>query len=141
MAETKTKKTQASVDEFLAAIDDETKQGDARALVRLLKKVTGEKPTMWGSSIVGFGQYHYRYASGREGDSMLVGFSPRAQNLTLYFPAGFDKLTPLLKKLGKFSTGKGCLHVKRMDDVDMSVLEAIVRQAVKEAKAVDAKNA
>lgn len=136
MAEPKTKKTEASVTAFVASITDAEKQKDARALVRLMQRVTGEKPKMWGTSIVGFGEYRYRYASGREGDWPAMGFSPRAQNLTVYCMAGFGKLGPLLAKLGKHSTAKSCLYIRRLSDVDPAVLEAIVEQAVEEARAL-----
>jgi hypothetical protein len=137
MAEPKTKQTDASVEDFIASIKDAEKQKDARALLRLMRRVTGEKPKMWGTSMVGFGKYHYRYASGREGDSFIVGFSPRAQNLTLYLMAGFEKLKTKLTKLGKHSTGASCLYVRRLADVDPDVLASIVEQAVQEAKAID----
>jgi hypothetical protein len=137
MAEPKTKPTDASVEDFIASIEDTEKQKDARALLRLMQRVTGQKPKMWGTSMVGFGKYHYRYASGREGDSFIAGFSPRAQNLTLYLMAGFAKLKTKLGKLGKHSTGASCLYVRRLADVDLDVLASILEQAVKEAKALD----
>lgn len=130
MAELKTKKTDASVKEFLHRVPDERKRKDSLALAKLFQEVTGAKPTMWGPSIVGFGSYHYKYASGREGDWMLTGFSPRKQNLTLYIMAGFDGYAGLLKKLGKFKTGKSCLYINRLDDVDQTTLRELVRQSV-----------
>ncbi|MBX3262952.1 MAG: DUF1801 domain-containing protein [Labilithrix sp.] len=137
MAEPKTKKTDNSVGEFLASLEDPEKRKDARAVLRLMQQVTGEKPKMWGSSIVGFGELRYRYASGREGDWFVTGFSPRAQNLTLYLMTGLEKLQPLLKKLGQHSTGKSCLYVRRLADVDAAVLETILRRTVEEARALD----
>jgi len=99
-----------------------------------MKKITGEEPVMWGSSIIGFGNYTYKYASGREGDWMLTGFSPRKQALTLYIMSGFDAYEGLLGKLGKFKTGKSCLYVKKMEDVDQDVLEELVKQSVDHMK-------
>jgi len=136
MAEPKTKKTGASVADFVASITDTEKQKDARALIRLMQRVTGEKPKMWGTSIVGFGEYSYRYASGREADWPATGFSPRAQSFTVYCMADFGKLGPLLAKLGKHSTAKSCLYIRRLSDVDPVVLEAIVEQAMAEARAL-----
>ena len=136
MAELKTKKNDASVGDFLAKIADDEIRKDANALLRLLKRATGEKPKMWGTSIVGFGEIHYEYPSGREGDWPPVGFSPRAKNLTLYLMAGFGKMQPKLAKLGKHSKGRSCLHVRRLADVDAKVLESIVKQGLVEAKAI-----
>jgi hypothetical protein len=126
MAENKTQETDQSVQTFLEGVEDERKRADSFALVQLIQGVTGELPRMWGSAIVGFGKYHYRYESGREGESMLVGFSPRKQNLTLYV-AGLDELGDLLGRLGKHKTGKGCLYINRLADVDTSVLRELVQ--------------
>jgi hypothetical protein len=131
MAELKTKMSDASVEAFLNGIDDEQKREDCFALLKLMKQATRAEPRMWGSSIVGFGTYHYEYASGREGDWMLAGFSPRKQNLTLYIMSGFEQYDALLKKLGKHSTGKSCLYIKKLQDVDMAVLKQLVEQSVK----------
>jgi hypothetical protein len=136
MAELKTKKNEASVDDFLAKIQNDEKQKDARQIARIMQRITGERPKMWGPSIVGFGQFHYRYDSGREADWLVTGFSPRAQNLTLYLMAGFAKLGDKLKKLGKHSTSKSCLNVKRLADVDSKVLESIIAQGVVETLAM-----
>ena len=133
----KTQKNDASVGDFLDAIDDVSTRDDARALVALMKKVTGETPKMWGKSIVGFGQYHYRYPTGREADWLAIGFSPRAKNLTLYLMAGFGKMGPLLGGLGKHSTAKSCLYIRRLADVDQKVLAAILRQGFEEVKALE----
>ena len=126
MAENKTVPTDQSVDDFLNAIEDEQKRKDSFMLLNLMREVTVLEPRMWGSSIVGFGSYHYRYASGREGDTMLVGFSPRKQNLTIYNMGGIDPDDNLLKNLGKHTTGKGCLYIKRLDDVDLPTLKSLV---------------
>ncbi len=136
MAELKTQKNDASVDAFLHTVD-EKRQEDCFALLELMGEVTGAPATMWGSAIVGFGNYHYTYASGREGDWFAVGFSPRKQNLTLYIMAGFDRYEELLAKLGKHSIGKSCLYVKRLADVDMDVLGQLVEASVAHVKATN----
>lgn len=126
----KTQPTQKTVTEFLGAVADETQRADAKALVKLMQSATGEKPKMWGPSIVGFGSYHYTYESGREGDMPLVGFSPRKTATVLYLGLGESWAKPLLAKLGKHTTGKGCLYIKRLSDVDVKVLEQLVRKKV-----------
>lgn len=131
-ARNKTVPNAKSPAQFLNGIASETKRRDAKAIDRLLRRVSGEKPTMWGSSIVGYGQYHYRYESGREGDHMRIGFSPRAQNFAVYIMPGFDGAKPLLKKLGKHETGKSCLYFKKLEDVDLGVLEDLAALAWKE---------
>ncbi len=131
MAELKTKQTRASVKQFIDGIEDEQKRKDSRALVAMMRKITGKPPKMWGEAIVGFGSYRYKYASGREGDWFLTGFSPRKQNMTLYIMSGFTRYGALLKKLGKFKTGKACLYVKTLDDVDRPTLERLIRESVK----------
>src|SRR5271156_5476844 len=130
MADSKTKPTQISVAAYLDALTDETKRADAKALVKLMQSATGEKPKMWGPSIVGFGSYHYTYESGREGDMPLVGFSPRKAATVLYVTMGFDGAETLLAKLGKHTTGKGCLYIKKLAHVDIRVLETLVEKAV-----------
>ncbi len=135
MADLKTKPTAQSVENFLNAIPDEQKRADAFALAKLIKQVTRLEPTMWGSSIVGFGRYHYKYASGREGDSMLVGLSPRKQNLTLYLMLGLADYGDLLKKLGKYKTGKGCLYINQLSDVDVPTLKELIKRSVQNIKA------
>jgi hypothetical protein len=127
----KTVQTDQSVAKFVSKVPDEGQRQDSLVLIDLMKRVTGEPPRMWGSSIVGFGSYHYKYESGREGDMPLVGFSPRKQNMTLYIMAGFDEYAALLKKLGKHTTGKSCLYVKRLDDVHLPTLEQLVRASVR----------
>ena len=134
MAEPKTRLTDASVADFLQGVDDEQKRADCFELVDLMSDVTGEEPKMWGDSIVGFGTYHYKYASGREGDWMQVGFSPRKQSLTLYIMSGFSRYDELMKGLGKFKTGKSCLYVKRLSDVDRDVLRELIAQSVEHVK-------
>jgi hypothetical protein len=129
-AELKTKLNDASVDDFINTVTDEQIRADCFEIIKIMKQVTKAEPKMWGSSIVGFGSYHYKGASGREGDWMLVGFSPRKQNLTLYIMAGFDRYEALLKKLGKFSTGKSCLYIKKLADVDKKVLKELVSESV-----------
>ncbi len=130
MAELKTKLTDASVEAFLAKIEDEKKRKDAQAVNALMRKVTGHEPKMWGDSIVGYGSYHYKYASGREGDWMLAGFSPRKQALTLYIMSGFEEYDELLAKLGKHTTGKSCLYIKKLEDVNLDVLRELVERSV-----------
>jgi hypothetical protein len=125
MAEIKTKPNQLSVAAFLDAIEDETKRADAKVLVKLMARATGEKAKMWGPSIIGFGSYHYKYASGREGEMLLIGFSPRKAAMVLYGLLGADS-DALLAKLGKHSTGKGCLYIKKLADVDRAALEGLI---------------
>ena len=126
MAENKTKVTEASVQSYIDAIEDDARHKDCEALARLMTQATGELPVMWGTSIVGFGSYHYKYASGREGDSCLVGFSSRKGDITLYLVADFPGHDDLLAKLGKHKLGKGCLYLKKMTDVDQNVLEQLI---------------
>jgi hypothetical protein len=129
MAELKTQRGEGSVDDFLDGIEDERKREDSKALVALMERVTGEKPALWGPSIVGFGDLHYKYESGREGDWFRVGFSPRKQNLTLYVTDYIKEDDPLLARLGKFTTGKACIYVKRLEDIDTEVLEDLVKRS------------
>ena len=130
-AELKTKVNDASVTKFLKSVDDEQKQKDCFEIVQMMKQATKAEPKMWGSSIIGFGSRRYKYASGREGDWMQIGFSPRKQNITLYLMLGSGRHTDLLKKLGKHSTGKGCLYIKRLSDVDIRVLKEMIKESVK----------
>ena len=133
MAELKTKVTKANVEKFLAGIKDERKREDCFQILKIMKKATKAEPKMWGPSIIGFGDYHYIYESGREGDWFLTGFSPRAQNLTLYMMGGFDSET--LKKLGKYKTGKGCLYINKLEDINLKVLNDLITTSVKKSKA------
>jgi len=126
MADNKTKPTNLSVGVFIDALTDETRRADARALVKLMRRATGEKPKMWGPSIVGFGSHHYAYESGREGDVPLAGFSPRKAATVLYGVTGFGGAEALLARLGKHTTGKGCLYIKKLADVDREVLKAML---------------
>ena len=129
-AELKTQENNASVDAFIARQPADIAT-DLRAIMTLMKKVTGEQPRMWGGGIVGFGRYHYKGASGREGEWFVTGFSPRKANLSLYILTGLEQSAALLKKLGKHSTGKGCLYIKRLSDVDIQVLEELIAKGVK----------
>ncbi len=130
MADNKTRPTQVSVTEFINAIDDEARRADAKALAKLMEQATGAKPKMWGPTIIGFDSYHYKYESGREGDAPLVGFSPRKPACVLYGLLGGSGSDRLLASLGKHSTGKGCLYIKKLADVDLKVLQEIVVNAV-----------
>ncbi len=129
MADNKTKPTKLSVTAFIDALPDETRRADAKALVRLMQSATGEKPKMWGPSIIGFGSYHYAYESGREGDMPLVGFSPRKAATVLYGVTSLTDSEALLAKLGKHTTGKGCLYIKKLADVDRKTLETMVAKS------------
>ena len=133
----KTQPTDASVAAFVAGLADERQRADSERLIALMSKVTGEPATMWGPSIIGFGSYHYRYASGREGDTPLVGFSPRKTALTLYASAGEDERADLLARLGPHTLGKSCVYVKRLSAVDEQVLADLVRAGVAYARAQD----
>lgn len=135
MAQLKTQPTDRSVEAFINTIADDKKRQDAAAILALMQEVTGEAPTMWGDSIVGFGSYHYRYASGREGDWFTVGFSPRKRNLTLYIMAGFEDYEALLEKLGKHKTGKACLYINKLEDIDLATLRELIAQSVAHVKA------
>src|SRR6266705_6388992 len=134
MAENKTTPNDQDVEQFLNSFDGERKRKDSFTILELMKHVTGREPRMCCSSIVGFGSYHYTYESGREGDMPLAGFSPRKQNLTLYIMGGFERYDDLLKKLGKHTTGKGCLYIKRLDDVDLPTLKSLIEESVKHVK-------
>lgn len=136
MAELKTTVNDATVEDFINKVDDEVKRRDSFTLLKLFSKITGEKPKMWGSSIIGFGKYHYKSERSRqEGDWMLTGFSPRKQNLTLYIMLGFADYTGLLKKLGKHKTSVGCLYIHKLADVDMAVLEELITTSFSALKA------
>jgi Domain of unknown function (DU1801) len=128
-AEVKTKKNDASVEGFLNTIQDEEIRKDCFEIVQMMKKASKEEPKMWGSSIIGFGEYHYKYESGREGDTMKIGFSPRKQNITLYILFGANPENPLFKKLGKHTTGKGCLYIKKLADLDKKVLQELIKES------------
>jgi hypothetical protein len=135
MAENKTKPTIVSPTAFIKQVD-ERRRKDCQELVALMRDITGHPPKMWGASIVGFGQYHYKYASGREGDSLLTGFSPRKQDLVLYLGPGIEN-KGVMAKLGKHKTGKGCLYLKKLDDIDRGVLRTLIEQSVAVMRARD----
>jgi hypothetical protein len=137
MAENKTKVTDASVKAYFSSIEDDARRKDCEALADLMAKATKQEPKMWGSSIVGFGSYHYKYESGREGDSCLTGFSSRKGDITIYILASFPGREELLSKLGKHKTGKGCLYIRKLSDVDPEVLEQLVAGTISERKRHD----
>jgi hypothetical protein len=132
VAEIKTKPTNQSVAEFLNKIPDAKRREDCFAVAKMLEEVTGSKPKMWGPSIVGFGSYHYKYASGREGDWLVTGFSPRKQDLTLYIMMGFEKHGDLMKQLGKHRASKSCLYIKRLSDIHVPTLKKLIKASVKD---------
>ena len=134
MAENKTKATDVSVESYLSAIEDDARRTDCETLARLMTKATQEQPKMWGTSIVGFGSYHYKYDSGREGDSPLIGYSSRKGDITLYLESSFPGYEEFLSKLGKHKTGKGCLYIRKLSDVDQNVLEQLIANSVAERK-------
>ena len=134
MSENKTKKTNESIEKYINSIKDENVKKDCYTIIKLMQSITQKEPKMWGSSIIGFGDYHYKYASGREGDFFLTGFSPRKQNLALYLMGGLENQKDLLKKLGKHKTGKSCLYIKSLNDIDKEVLKEMIVQSVKETK-------
>jgi hypothetical protein len=129
MAETGTSETDASVEAFIAAVENPTRRGDGFCILEIMRRETGIEPRMWGPSIVGFGSYHYRYDSGREGDMFLIGFSPRKANLTLYLSIDDEQLREMLPRLGKHKTSVACLYINKLADVDMAVLEEMIRRS------------
>jgi len=131
MSEAKTRPTDASVEAFLNAVEHPQRREDGFELLEMMKELTSEEPTMWGPSIVGFGTYHYKYESGREGDMPLTGFSPRKKNLTVYIMSGFEEYKDLLDKLGKHKIGKSCLYINKLADVDKNVLKKIIKKSLK----------
>ncbi|MFI5137962.1 MAG: DUF1801 domain-containing protein [Sphingobacteriales bacterium] len=130
MAELKTKPTEVIVESFLDKVPDENVRKDCCTLIKLMEKITGEKAKMWGTAIIGFGQYHYKYASGHEGDICLVGFSPRKANISIYALGYFAAQAEVLNKLGKYKAGKGCLYIKKLDDINLDVLESLIMQSI-----------
>lgn len=130
MAELKTKPSNKSVKAFVDALPDERKRRDARAVMKLMKNATGKQPKLWGTNMVGYGLYRYEYASGHAGEWFVTGFAPRKQNLTIYIMSGFSKFKPLMKKLGKYKTGKSCLYLNKLDDVDKDVLQELITKSV-----------
>jgi Domain of unknown function (DU1801) len=134
MAELKTKKNEASVEAFINTVPDEQKRKDAFAILEMMKQATKMEPKMWGSSIIGFGEVHYKYESGHEGDMCMIGFSPRKQNFALYLMTGLAPYVEEFKKLGKYKTGKGCLYINKLSDIDSSVLKNMMKKAVQLTK-------
>lgn len=130
MVELKTKQNDQDVFEFLNAIEDEQRKSDCLTLVKLFQEITNEHPKMWGTSMVGFGSYHYKYDSGREGDSFLIGFSPRKQNLTIYITAGFEAYDPIMQELGKYKTGSSCLYAKKLSDIRTDKLKELAKASI-----------
>ncbi len=130
MSDLKTKPHDGNVEKFLNSVEHDKRREDSLAMLEIMKELTGEEPRMWGPSIIGFGNYHYKYESGREGDWFLTGFSPRKQSLTLYIMSGFRHYDELLQKLGKHKTGKSCLYINKLEDVDMDVLKQMIRESV-----------
>lgn len=137
MADNKTQPTERPVSDFIQEVEDSQKRQDCLDVLDMMREVTGEEPRMWGKSIVGFGSYHYVYASGREGDWMELGFSPRKANLSLYLMGGIRRFEELLEKLGKYKTGKSCLYVKRLDDIDRGVLRELMERSVAAVRSDD----
>jgi Domain of unknown function (DU1801) len=135
MAELKTKPTTESVSTFLNKVADKTRREDCFDVLEMMRDVTKEEPTMWGSSIVGFGRYGYKYESGREGEWPITGFSPRKGDLTLYIVPGFEIAPDLMKRLGKYKTGKSCLYIRKLADVDLKVLKQLIEKSVKKMSA------
>ena len=135
MADNRTLPSGASVTAFMAAIDDPRMRADAKKVAAMMRRATGKRARMWGPSIVGYGSYHYRYESGREGDFMITGFSPRRQALTIYIMPGFSRFAELMSKLGKYRTGKSCLYLRRLADVDEAVLERLINESVRYMRA------
>lgn len=130
MAENKTQATKASVSAFLKSVEHPKRREDAQAIKKLMDKITGWKAKMWGASIVGYGEYHYKYDSGREGDFLITGFSPRKQALTVYIMPGFSQYDDLMAKLGKYKTGRSCLYINKLEDIDLKVLETVIKKSV-----------
>ena len=133
MYELKTKQTDDNVTKFLNTVEDEVKRKDCFEIVEMMKEATAELPKMWGTSIIGFGKYHYKYDSGHEGDMCVIGLSPRKQNIALYIPGGIHKYDGLLEKLGKHKTGKGCLYINNLQKVNVGVLKEIINESMKTA--------
>jgi hypothetical protein len=131
MSELKTQRTDQSVDEFLLTIPDEQKRRDCLALVEMMHEATGSTPVFWSSGIVGFGTYRYHYANGRSGEWLIIGFAPRKENITLYIMAGFEQYDDLMQHLGRYKTGKSCLYIKRLADVDGAVLKQLIVESAK----------
>ncbi len=130
MADNKTQPTSIEPATFIAGVEHDTRRADAEAMLEIMGRLTGNQPKMWGSSIIGFGRYHYVYESGREGDSMIVGFSPRKANLVVYLMPGYEDLTDQLARLGKHKIGKSCLYINKLADIDQGVLEEMITTSI-----------
>ena len=130
MAETKTKPTNVRVSDFLNGVENPTRRADAKKVASMMRRITGNRATMWGASMVGYGKYSYHYDSGRKGEWMLTGFAPRKQNLAIYIMPGFKPFSSHLAKLGKYKTGKSCLYINKLDDIDEGVLEELIADSV-----------
>lgn len=130
MAKNKTTETQRSVDDFIASVENEGQRDDSYKLIKLMQEVSGHEPKMWGPSIIGFGRYHYRYASGHEGDAPLIGFSPRKAAISLYIHTGLEDHKELLNGFGKFKMAKACIYIKKLSDVDEAKLKAIMKKTI-----------
>ena len=130
----KTKPGEGSVTAFINSVENEKRREDAFVMLDIMKGITKEEPKLWGPSIVGFGSYHYKYESGREGDWFLTGFSPRKANLTIYIMSGFKEHETLMKRLGKYKTGSSCLYIKKLEDIDMRVLKELINKSVQKMK-------
>ena len=130
MSDLKTKRNKGSVTGFLESVKNKKRREDSYVILEIMKKITGEEPEMWGTSIIGFGTYHYKYKSGREGDWFLCGFSPRVQSLTLYIMTGFSKYDELLSRIGKYKTGKACLYINKIEDIDLKILKQLIKESV-----------
>ena len=139
MAGLKTVPNDGSVEAFLDGVADDRKRRDSYTVLSLMREATGAEPQMWGDSIVGFGSYHFKYKSGREGDWFQVGFSPRKQSLTLYLVSGFDQYDALLSKLGKYKTGKSCLYITKIEDIDLATLQELIERSVQYAARSDSR--
>lgn len=135
MSTLKTQRTDASVGDYLAGVTSDRRRRDATAVLEMMRRLTGEEPRMWGASLVGFGRYRYRYKSGKEGEWFLTGFSPRKQALTVYIMPGFSEFDQLMGRLGKFTTGKSCLYIKTLEDIDTGALETLIERSVAIMKA------
>ena len=137
MSELKTKPTDQNVEEYINKVENPTKREDSLKILEIMKEISNEEPVMWGDSIIGFGSYHYKYKTGREGDWFIIGFAPRKQNLSIYIMSGFDRYDELLDKLGKYKTGKSCLYINKLKDVDVSILKEIMGQSIEFVKKGD----
>ena len=131
MAELKTKPNNQNVDDFLKNVSDPAKRKNCLRVLDIMKQITQQEPKMWGDSMVGFGNYHYQYTSGREGNWFLTGFSPRKQSLTIYIMSGFDQFEHLMSQLGKYKNSKSCLYVKKLDDIDLGILKELIAESIK----------